>query len=138
MPKRLCTMSGCKSIVDVPVGFRGSPRCDKHSCTQATPKRVYEHHFHNGKNIYKSQQWVKLRASYVQHQPLCEHCLSYGIITPGVIVDHIKEIEDGGAIFDFSNLQHLCRACHNTKTGREASKRNRNRKNQGFGKLSDF
>ena len=138
MPKRQCTFGGCNAVVEVPHGYRDSPRCERHKRTLATPKRQYDHHYHDGKNIYKSQRWVKLRAAYIQQQPLCEHCLQYGVVTPGVIVDHIIEIEDGGPIWEITNLQHLCRACHNVKTGREAAKRRRNANNGGFGGLSDF
>ena len=136
MPKRQCTYGGCKAIVDVPVGYRDSPRCERHKRPLTHSKRVYDHHHENGKNIYKSQRWVKLRAELIRQQPTCQHCLQYGIVTPGKIVDHIIEIEDGGAVWDINNLQHLCHACHNRKTAKEALKRNR--KVGEFGSLSDF
>ena len=31
-------------------------------------------------------------------------------------VDHRVPFEDGGAMYDFSNLQTLCRFCHRDKT----------------------
>lgn len=138
MPLRQCTFNGCNAAVEVPHNYRGSPRCDKHTRPVHTPKRRYEHHYHNGKNIYKTQRWVKLRNQYVSFQPLCEHCLGFGIIKDGKIVDHIIELEDGGEPYEWDNLQHLCHSCHNAKTGREASKRRRKAKNKGFGSLSDF
>jgi 5-methylcytosine-specific restriction protein A len=138
MPKRLCTHSGCKAIVDVPVGYRDSPRCERHRRAVTHSKRVYDHHHEDGKNIYKSQRWVRLRAELIRQQPTCQHCLQYGIVTPGKIVDHIVEIEDGGAVWDIDNLQHLCHTCHNIKTGREAVKRKKRADNEGFGNLSDF
>lgn len=138
MPKRLCTYSGCKEIVDVPVGYRGSPRCERHRRPVVQSERVYDHHHIDGKNIYKSQRWVKLRAEVIRQQPLCQHCLAYNIITPGKIVDHIVEIEDGGEVWDINNLQHLCSTCHNQKTAREAVKRRKKVENGGFGSLSDF
>ncbi|MBR1439474.1 MAG: HNH endonuclease [Synergistaceae bacterium] len=35
-----------------------------------------------------------------------------------VLVDHIIPIEDGGAVFDLSNFQSLCSACHKKKHGK--------------------
>lgn len=138
MPLRQCTFNGCNVAVEVPHNYRDSPRCELHQRTLPTPKRRYEHHYHNGKNIYKTTQWRNLRAQYVAFQPLCEHCLAFDIIKPGKIVDHIIELEDGGQPFEKSNLQHLCHSCHNTKTGREKKKRTRIKQNKGFGSLSDF
>lgn len=136
--KRLCTYNGCNEIVEVTDTFRGSPRCEKHQRTPPAKKTHHQHHYINGKNLYKTQRWVNLRKQYVLLQPLCEHCLGFGITKAGKIVDHIIEIEDGGAPFDIKNLQHLCHSCHNIKTGKEARKRNRKKKNGGFGSLSDF
>lgn len=136
--KRLCTFNGCKNIVEVADGFRGSPRCELHQRQVPAKKQHHQHHYINGKNIYKTTRWLNLRKHYVLLQPLCEHCLKYDIITEGKIVDHIIELEDGGEPFDINNLQHLCHSCHNTKTGQEARKRNRKKKNKGFGSLSDF
>jgi len=139
MPRRQCTCSGCNEVVIVPVGFRDSPRCAKHIRIVApAPKRNYDHHFIDGKNIYKSYKWRKLRDAYAAANPLCAHCEQYDIVTAGYIVDHIIEIEDGGAVFDAANLQHLCKSCHNAKTAREKMKRQKTRNQNGFGNLSDF
>lgn len=138
MPLRQCTFNGCTVAVEVPHGYRQSPRCETHQRPVTHSKREYSHHHVNGKNIYKSYRWTKLRKQYVLHQPLCEHCLRYDIVKPGKILDHIKEIEDGGEIWNVDNLALLCHACHNTKTGKEAVKRARKKGNNGFGSLSDF
>lgn len=47
-------------------------------------------------------------------------CELSDIIMPGDCVDHIKRIEDGGAKWDWSNLQTLCNSCHARKSGQEA------------------
>ena len=120
------------------MSYRDSPRCERHRRPLATSKRVYDHHHEDGKNIYKSTRWTKLRAALIRQQPLCQHCAVYGIVTPGKIVDHIVEIEDGGAIWDIDNLEFLCAPCHNTKTAKEAIKRKKRSENKGFGNLSDF
>lgn len=129
---KLCAFGGCKSLA-----VNDSSRCEKHQ-KRFTPKKQYDHHYHDGKLIYSSSRWVKLRVQYLRHNPLCCYCQKRGVITPAVIVDHVKEIADGGEIWDIENLQGLCAACHNTKTGEEVKKRSRRKNTNGFGSLSDF
>jgi 5-methylcytosine-specific restriction enzyme A len=52
-------------------------------------------------------------------------CVNCGPLARGVrlLGDHIREIKDGGAVFDKSNVQLLCLPCHNTKTAAEKQKR---------------
>lgn len=38
------------------------------------------------------------------------------------VTDHIKPVNEGGAMWDISNLQSLCRTCHAVKSGKEAHK----------------
>ena len=52
---------------------------------------------------------------HLQGEPLCRECGA-----AGEIVDHIKRIRAGGDHYDESNLQTLCRTCHEKKRGREA------------------
>jgi 5-methylcytosine-specific restriction protein A len=113
-------------------------RCEKHTVNHSSPKAHHAHHYHNGKYLYKTSEWTRLRESYAAQNPLCKHCQQYGIVTPGFIVDHIVEIADGGEKFAWSNLQHLCASCHNVKTGREKVRRRKKKENNGFGTLSDF
>ena len=130
--RKICTYPGCNVAVEVDDFDRSSPRCPQHP-SMYVPKKVYKHHYHNGKHIYDSYQWKKLRKQYAEQQPLCEHCLKFDILTPLAVVDHVKEIEDGGEPFDINNLQSLCHSCHNRKTAEEKRKRNRKGKS-----ISDF
>ena len=132
--RRLCTYPGCNTPVEVDPFDRSSPRCPLHPSTHV-PKQRYAHHYHDGKNIYYSNRWKKLRQAYIEHQPLCEHCLKLDLITPASVVDHIKEIKDGGEAWSFDNLQSLCSTCHNRKTAIERRRRN---KGNGFGSVNDF
>lgn len=137
--KRLCSVAGCKAVVEVSPGDRNPPRCPAHPYTPTfVNKRRYSHQYINGKRIYTTPRWIALRNQYIAHQPLCEHCLKDGLIVAGHAVDHIVEIEDGGDPWDWNNLQHLCQPCHNRKTANEAVKRRRKKQNGGFGSLSDF
>ena len=45
----------------------------------------------------------------------CQTCGKVGRME----VDHIKRLEDGGAVYDLANLQSLCRGCHIAKTSAE-------------------
>jgi 5-methylcytosine-specific restriction endonuclease McrA len=47
-------------------------------------------------------------------------CLAKGTFTKATCTDHIKPINQGGARYDRDNLQPLCDACHNHKSGKEA------------------
>lgn len=46
---------------------------------------------------------------------MCAHCLARGLVTAAIEVDHVVPLFKGGAD-DESNLQSLCRECHDTKT----------------------
>jgi 5-methylcytosine-specific restriction protein A len=39
------------------------------------------------------------------------------------VADHVLPLKDGGARFDWANLQALCVSCHNRKTAGETAKR---------------
>ena len=131
MSRRICTYPGCKTIVI------DASRCDAHPHVH-TPKRVYSWHFHNNKKIYGSARWKRERLQFLSLHPVCQRCERIGLATPATVVDHIKEISDGGPVWDHDNWQGLCRACHNAKTASEARKRRDKKKLNGFSSLSDF
>ena len=78
---------------------------------------------HANTEFYRSTAWRKLRAEQLRRQPLCECCLAQGRHTPAHIVDHIRPVNQGGAPLDLENLQSLCAACHNRKSGAERHQR---------------
>ena len=120
--KKLCTQSGCKTIVT-----DGGYRCSLHPANAPTfaPKKRYDHHFHNGQNIYWTNRWKKMRAIILAEQPVCVMCDKLGLATEAKVVDHIKEIIDGCDPFDKSNLQALCVSHHNNKTAKERKARSK-------------
>lgn len=75
------------------------------------------------RKIYNSQRWRKLRAEYIKHNPLCVICKKDNRITEAKVVDHVKEIADGGDVWNVSNLQSLCDRCHRVKTARAVNNR---------------
>jgi 5-methylcytosine-specific restriction protein A len=122
--RKICSYPGCNTPVEVDDFDRSSPRCFAHPATH-TPKKIYAHHYHDGKNIYHTYRWRKLRQAYAEKNPLCEHCLRYDILTPVDVVDHVREVKDGGEPFDYNNLMSMCRSCHSAKTIKERRKRNK-------------
>lgn len=128
MTKKLCTAAGCRTVVDHN-NDGSSPRCNKHQRKTYTPtteerQRKYEHHYdEQGRNLYHTTRWKKLRAAKVAINPICEHCETLGIARSVEEVDHIIEIEDGGTFWDISNLQSLCRRHHKIKTDKAKADR---------------
>jgi 5-methylcytosine-specific restriction endonuclease McrA len=45
------------------------------------------------------------------------------IVRPADMVDHIKELSDGGELLNDENLMSMCWACHAKKTQREKERR---------------
>ena len=132
LPRRICSFGGCQSVA-----LTDSSRCEKHT-RQTAPKRSYAHHYHQGKHIYTSARWIALRDAHRLSHPCCELCERRGIYRPVDVVDHVKEISQGGEPFDPENLMSLCSECHHIKTGKEAKKVSKRRKNNGFGCLNDY
>lgn len=69
-------------------------------------------------SIYQSKRWKLLRQFYLYLHPLCEVCLSKGIIKPAIDVHHRdsymnytgdKRIE---VAFNPDNLLAVCKQCH--------------------------
>ena len=65
--------------------------------------------------------WVKLRSqALARDMHLCQPCLAQGRATPATAVDHITPKAKGGTD-EPDNLQAICQACHDAKTGRETA-----------------
>ncbi len=73
--------------------------------------------------VYNSTRWRRLRAEYIKHHPLCIECNRNNIIKEAEVVDHIKEIADGGSIWNVNNLQSLCDKHHRIKTAMAVNRR---------------
>ncbi len=79
-------------------------------------QRQYDRVSRKNNKFYNSTAWRKVRANFVKSNPVCVDCLAIGRVTPVDVVDHIEEINDGGATLDPANLQSLCHAHHNKKS----------------------
>lgn len=136
MSKIKCTFGGCNAIVD---SSDGVTRCPKHMNAYCTEKKVYhDKEYFRAKHFYSSGVWKRLSIEYRRLNPLCEHCQARGRVVKANCVDHIKEISDGGSKTDWNNLQSLCNSCHAIKTGNEKKKRERRKRNNGFGSINDY
>jgi len=69
--------------------------------------------------FYSSAKWKRVRKQVMMRDGgLCVKC---GEIAN--VVDHIKEINDGGCKLCYDNLESLCHLCHNRKSKEEKKKR---------------
>ncbi len=108
-PRKFCSSFPCRNLA-----LHGSSYCAEHK--PAPLAKIAD-------AFYLSPRWRRFRDWYITKHPLCETCQAEGRTVPAVIVDHIQELQDGGALFDESNAMSLCRACHNRKTSEEKRKR---------------
>ena len=111
MSKRICPVHGIwekKSSKD------RCPKCKKMST------HIYDKSYRNKEadKFYHSREWRRVRGLKLSRDPLCVMCGR-----PAKIVDHIKEISDGGCKLCLDNLQSMCVSCHNSKTADERSTR---------------
>ena len=98
---RYCKQAGCPNLVT-------SGLCPVHKPKGRTGSR---------NPFYGSAAWKKLRVWQLAQEPLCRSCGS-----AGEVVDHAHEIKDGGDSLAVSNIQTLCRRCHEIKSDRFAGK----------------
>ena len=63
--------------------------------------------------------WEKLRKIVLRENPLCHDCLLDGRVEPASEVHHIKKVRTHPELrLVKTNLMCLCKACHNSRTGR--------------------
>lgn len=121
-PMKQCNHAGCNVLVAYDQRY-----CDKHQHAinkYRYHKRQYASDESKYQQFYKSRAWRKLSHKWLASNPICVECYRQGIIRPAQIVDHITELKDDySRRLDTTNLQSLCRACHNRKTADEKHKR---------------
>ena len=63
--------------------------------------------------LYDTGRWRRLRLQHLAHEPLCRFCGQENRVTAATVVDHVKAHKGDEALFwDTSNLQSLCKPCH--------------------------
>lgn len=64
-------------------------------------------------HLYSTRHWKLIRGRQLALEPLCAYCRELGHVEPATVVDHIEPHRGDPALFyDVSNLQSLCKACH--------------------------
>lgn len=65
--------------------------------------------------FYRSKPWRRKREYILKRDKyLCQECKKYGRNTEANVVHHLIEIEDDSSLkLTNSNLQSVCKACHN-------------------------
>ncbi|HVL49902.1 MAG TPA: HNH endonuclease signature motif containing protein [Actinomycetota bacterium] len=109
-PARFCGEPQCPVRVPPPHRF-----CPEHRSSHVRRRLGPTPAF----RIYDSARWRYLKQLVMREEPYCRLCK----VSPTTDVDHIVEAQDGGAPFDRSNLQGLCRPCHVRKTRLVAAQR---------------
>lgn len=120
--KKPCAFPRCGALVEYNERY-----CPAHKSHEAGIKaeinRRYDDNRPERHQFYQSQEWKRIRRRFLARHPLCELCLKENRVTAAVVVDHIVEIADGGALSDDGNLQALCANHHNRKTAAERRRR---------------
>ena len=109
-----CNFPGCPETHRSKTGY-----CKHHRKTAAKQKNQADRDFRgSSRERGYDRRWDKLRNKKRQQDPLCERCLAAGRTKPMDLVHHIFPIKDGGQKYMWSNLQSLCKECHDHIHGR--------------------
>ena len=112
-----CRHPGCGVVLTTP-GY-----CDAHRAAVHRDYGRARHRFDSECGFYQSVAWRTVRAAFLREHPVCARCAAQGRLIAAVVVDHVVPLKDGGARFDWTNLQGLCVPCHNSKTAGETARR---------------
>ena len=119
-PLRPCSNPNCPNLT---IGRY----CKQHQNEYRNQNRYYDKHQRNKKanRFYHSAAWKKTRDIVkVRDNGLCRECLRHKRITVGTEVDHIVPIKQSwGKRLELDNVQLLCKAGRNKKTGEERAEK---------------
>ncbi len=104
---RPCPEPGCPSLVTI--GYCPTHRRERDKQRRTTMR---------GGHLQNNKRWRIVRMRVLRRNPRCVVCGG-----PATIADHIVAVEDGGALYDETNLQSMCASCHSRKTNREVRAR---------------
>lgn len=112
-----CRHPGCGAVLAKP-GY-----CDAHRVAVHRDYGRARRGFDTERGFYQSAAWRAVRAAFLREHSVCTRCQGRGRVVVAVVADHVLPLKDGGARFDWANLQALCVSCHNRKTAGETAKR---------------
>lgn len=108
---RPCRIPGCSGFSE----FKGLCReCAAFASKDYDKRRQAEH------SANYDVDWRKKSKAYLVQHPECESCRQRGRVVDATLVHHILPIKQGGARLDDTNLQALCRTCHERHHGRQS------------------
>ena len=105
--------------------------CEK--CTQLYHQKFRQRidNARQGDNFYNKAAWKRLRTYQLHSEPFCAVCSS-----PGNTIDHIiPHRGDANLFFDSSNLQTLCKRCHDSETALEMNLRRCGKSDRQIGNI---
>lgn len=112
---------GCKYPLCPNRAEQTSSYCIQHK--QSVTQQEIDRHIHDNK-VYGNTVWRRLRRIKLNANPLCELCLSKGVVVQASQADHIIPVSLRPELkLVYENLQSLCETCHSKKT-REENKKN--------------
>lgn len=108
-PLRPCRHPGCAALTRE--GY-----CPRHKPKPAARRVSAAYH-----SWYSLPVWTDdLRPAQLLAEPWCRDCARRGIRTRATVVDHVQPHRgDWDKFIDRSNLQSLCKCCHDRKTAGE-------------------
>ena len=111
--------SGCGRLA-----HDGSARCPAHPHSERSRQYSRARRARGDPNemFYGSSRWQRLRLAVLHEEPLCRMCAQGNRVELGTVVDHIVPVKQGGEIWDRTNLQPLCRPCHEIKSRAEGAR----------------
>ena len=108
-PLKPCSYPGCHALVK-------SGRCEMH--VKQMRKRYDAQRGNSGQRGYDAR-WQAVRAIKIGRDPICELCVSKGIVKRTDIVHHIKPVEEHPELrLVMDNLMSVCIQCHEAIHGR--------------------
>lgn len=106
--KRPCRYRNCPKLTDSISGY-----CSEHEKMQV---KHYDKYIRSPKHSrWYGRQWQRIRARFLNKNPLCEQCKKEGRYTAATEVHHIQPLSAGGTN-DERNLMPLCKSCHSRIT----------------------
>lgn len=106
--------------------LRRRPRPSRHQCCRNHTRSNWGTYKPSHAAVYKSSQWVILRARVLREEPICAE---EGCMARSTTVDHLVSLGNGGDPFDRGNLRGLCYPHHSKRSSSQgAAARRKNRK----------
>lgn len=115
-----CRHAGCGQLVSDGTGY-----CTAHQDDRKIGKFADQHRGSRHDRGYGREWQVTRKRILSRDKGLCQPCLQASRYRPAQQVDHIIPKAEHGTDAD-SNLQSICKPCHDAKTQAEAQRARRN------------